>query len=145
MRMESLYGISAAELAALGQVHLSTARRWKRTGKCPRWLERLLGVCHRGELDHIHRTWNGWRLVRGQLVSPEGWEFTPGSIRAMPFMKAQIKTYQEKQRSIQQTDWIQQRWVDPCDVTEPAVPAVRAEPRPDERSSIRPPGRRRAG
>jgi hypothetical protein len=113
MRMESLYGVTTVELAALGQVHLSTARRWKRTGKCPRWLDRLVRVCHHGELDHVQRAWTGWRLERGQLISPEGWQFTPGAVRAIPFMQAQIRTYQEKQRCIQQADWIQQRYVDP--------------------------------
>jgi transposase len=31
-------GIAAERIARLTGVHLSTARRWKRTGKHPRWL-----------------------------------------------------------------------------------------------------------
>lgn len=111
MCKESLAGIRAEQLAALGCVHLSTARRWKRTGKCPRWLERLVRVCHRGELDDIHRAWRGWRLERGELISPEGWQFSPGAVRSIPLLQTQVKTYQLERRFFQQADWIERRYV----------------------------------
>jgi hypothetical protein len=114
--MESLDGVTTVELAAIAQVHLSTARRWKRTGKCPRWLERLVRVCHHGELDHIHRAWAGWRLERGQLISPEGWQSTPGAVRSIPLMQAQVKTYQRERRYIAQADWVNQRYAVPAPV-----------------------------
>jgi hypothetical protein len=112
--LETLGGITAAELADLTGVHLATARRWKRTGKCPRTVERLVRVCHRGELDDIHRTWRGWRLVRGELISPEDWRFTPGAVRSVPLLERQVKDLQRERRFIAQADWVAGRYATPA-------------------------------
>jgi hypothetical protein len=101
--------------------HLSTARRWKRLRRVPRWLQRLVAVCVFGDLGQVHRAWRGWKLKDKTLVSPEGWEFTFGEIRAIPFMHAQIRTYQRLQRSVQQVDWIEQRYVRPADMSEAPI------------------------
>jgi len=108
--LEALSGIDAAALAALGCVHLSTARRWKRTGKCPRVIARLVRVCHCGELDDIHRAWRGWRLVRGTLYSPEGWAFTPGAVRTLPLLQTQVREMRRERGYFAQADWIDQRY-----------------------------------
>jgi len=109
---DSLYGIGAEELVAITGAHLSTARRWKRLRRLPRWLQRIVSLCIFGDLGQIHRSWSGWKLRDGYLVSPEGWRFTFGEIRAIPFMHAQIRTYQRLQRCVQQADWIEERFVE---------------------------------
>ena len=63
-------------------------------------------------LKRADPAWSGWVLREKYLVSPEGWEFTFGEIRALPFMHAQIRTYQRLQRTIQQADWIEQRFIE---------------------------------
>lgn len=109
---ESLYGIPAEHLVAYTGVHLTTARRWKRRRRVPRWLQRLVAVCHFGELGHIQRAWDGWVLREKCLMSPEGWQFTPGEIRSIPFMRAQVRTYQAQERTHLQADWIDERFVE---------------------------------
>jgi uncharacterized protein DUF3653 len=117
MCRESLAAITVSDLAALGRVHLATARRWKRTGKCPRSVERLVRVCHCGELDDIHAAWRGWRLVRGTLYSPEGWEFTPGAVRTLPLLERQVREMRRERGFIAQADWLTGRFERPRAVT----------------------------
>jgi hypothetical protein len=114
---DSLYGIAAEQLVAITGAHLSTARRWKRRRRLPRWLQRVVSLCVFGDLGQIHKAWRGWKLKDTTLVSPEGWEFTFGEIRAIPFMHAQIRTYQRLQRCVQQADWIEQRYVAPAEAS----------------------------
>lgn len=111
--LETLNEINAQELADLTGVHLSTARRWKRTGKCPRSIARLVRVCHLGELGHIHAAWRGWRLVRGELVSPEDWAFTPGAVRSQRLLERQVRDLQRERRFIAQADWVAERYAVP--------------------------------
>jgi len=113
-----LYGVPVERLSALTGTHLSTARRWKKKRRCPRWLQRVIRLCVLGELGEIHRAWDGWVIRDQYLVSPEGWRFSFGEIRAIPFMHAQIRTYQRLQRCIQQADWIEQRYVDAGELPE---------------------------
>lgn len=100
-------------LCALTGAHLTTARRWKKTRRCPRWLQRLIRLCVEGELGAIARQWDGWSIRGKTLVSPEGWAFTPGEIRSIPFMHAQVAAYQQRQRTHLQADWIDERYVEP--------------------------------
>jgi len=78
----ALAPIHDAHLVELTGVHPVTVRRWKKLARLPRWLERLVRVCLQGELGEIDRTWSGWRIVRGELVSPENLTYTPGAVRA---------------------------------------------------------------
>ena len=78
----ALAPIHEAHLVELTGVHPVTARRWKKLTRLPRWLERLVRVCVRGELDDVDRAWRGWRIRAGELVSPEGLTYTPGAVRA---------------------------------------------------------------
>lgn len=110
MTTAPLYGVPVSVLVALTGAHASTARRWKRAARVPAWLVLLVGVVWRGELDAISPAWRGWRLVRGELVSPEGWTATPGEVCALPLMRGQIAAYQAAQRLPAQGDWIEGRF-----------------------------------
>ncbi len=78
----ALAPIHDAHLVELTGVHPVTVRRWKKLARLPRWLERLVRVCIRGELDDVDRAWRGWTIRNGELVSPEGLTYTPGAVRA---------------------------------------------------------------
>jgi len=118
MGTDPLYGVAAEQVASLTGVHLSTARRWKRTGKHPRWLAPFLAMALEGQLGPIAAAWRGW-IVRGQhLVSPEGWQFTFGEIRSIPFLHAQVRTYQRRERTHLQADWIDERYVEAVESVE---------------------------
>jgi hypothetical protein len=114
MGTDLLYGIAAEQIARLTGVHLSTARRWKRTGKHPRWLEPFVAMALNGQLGPIAGAWRGWILRGPYLVSPEGWQFTFGEIRSIPFLHAQVRTYQTRERTHLQADWIDGRYVAPA-------------------------------
>jgi hypothetical protein len=134
---ESLSGVSTARLAALGCVHVSTARRWKRTGKCPRAIAQLVRVCERGELGEIDRAWAGWRIVHGNLYSPEGWEFTPGAVRTIPLLQAQVREHRRARGFIGQADWLSGRF---------EIPSAHATETPHrEPPATHVPGRRYGG
>jgi len=113
MGTDLLCGIGAEQIAGLTGVHRSTARRWKRTGKHPRWLGPFLAMVLEGKLDPIDRAWRGWVLRGEHLVSPEGWRFTFGEIRSIPFLHAQVRTYQHRERTHLQADWIDERFTEP--------------------------------
>jgi hypothetical protein len=53
-----------------------------------------------GDLSCLDPAWSGWRLSRGLLVSPEGWEATPGHVRAMKMMNATLGTYRRENESL---------------------------------------------
>jgi hypothetical protein len=96
--LPALWGrIRAEELAQLTGAHLTSARRWKRLITLPRWLAVLVRTVFEGELADVSREFAGWRLRRGELVSPEGWRFTPGAIRALPFLRQQISAQRAQQ------------------------------------------------
>ena len=113
MGTDLLYGIGCEQIAGLTGVHISTARRWKRTGKHPRWLAPFIAMAVEGQLAPIGNAWRGWMLRGKHLVSPEGWEFTAGEIRSIPLLHAQVRIYQGRERTHVQADWIDQRYVQP--------------------------------
>jgi hypothetical protein len=108
-----LYGHPAESLARLTGRHMTTARRWKNLRRVPLWLATLVRVCLDGDLGPISATWRGWTVRGRHLVSPEGWEFTPGDVRSVPFLHAQVAAYQQRQRTALQADWVEERYVDP--------------------------------
>jgi hypothetical protein len=82
-----VYGIPAAEIAALCGVDIATARRWKSgQSRVPMAARKLLA----GDLSAFGHAWKGWKIVGGKLVSPEGWDYTPGEVLAIPFLRSQI-------------------------------------------------------
>lgn len=94
--------LSAAELADLAGVDPATARRWRSLGRLPEPVRRLLEITALGRLDILG--WRGWKVVRGTLVSPEGWEFTPGAVLAISLMRQQISHYQTLERRWKRLD-----------------------------------------
>jgi hypothetical protein len=83
-------------LADLTGVDVSTARRWKRAGKLPAPILRLLALCLLGRLDLLG--WDGWTLLDGSLQSPEGWAFSPGEVLALPLLRLQLAQAQAEIR-----------------------------------------------
>ena len=89
----ALAPIHDAHLVELTGVHPVTVRRWKKLVRLPCWLERLVRVCVHGELADVDPAWRGWRLIAGELVSPEGWTYTPGAVRAGRLWKQRAIAY----------------------------------------------------
>lgn len=80
----------AAVAAALG-VSLRTARRFKAAGKLPFPYALMWELLGAGNLGAAFPEWRGWIVRAGQLVSPEGWTFSAGEVRAMPLRYAQLR------------------------------------------------------
>lgn len=51
------------------------------------------------ELAQLDAAWRGWRLAGGELVSPEGWRFTPGAVRAGELYRRRIAELGERDRA----------------------------------------------
>lgn len=96
-RPPELLGIPINEIARICGVDLSTARRWKRGATYPPESALML---LRGDLGMLDPGWSGWRLSRGQLISPEGWEATPGHVRAMKMMNATLGVYRRENEAL---------------------------------------------
>lgn len=99
---ELLAGLAVVAIAKGCSVSLDTARRWKRRGRMPAPMHRLLELTAHGELGGVAPAWAGWRLAcrAGELVSPEGWRFTPGEIRALPLRYGQISGLERQVREL---------------------------------------------
>lgn len=92
---EVIYGIPIKEIVRICQVDVTTARRWKRGAQSPpQWALCLLT----GDLGFLDPLWAGWRLIRGDLVSPENWIITRGDVLAQRLVAAQIAAYQTENR-----------------------------------------------
>lgn len=101
--LPALWGrINEASLAALTGAHITTARRWKRLRRIPRWLESLVYTVTEGRLCRIHKDWRGWMIHTrdGVLVTPEGLTVTPGQIRALPQLYALRDALQSELRQL---------------------------------------------
>lgn len=114
--MDEIASCTAEEWAALAGVHITTARRWKRAGM-PEPVRRLLHIMVNGDLSAISRAWRGWALRAGALVGPDGITATPGEVLAIPFVRAQVQSYQARARFALQADWVDGRYVDGADQT----------------------------
>lgn len=140
------HGLQSNEIQRIFGVTRRTAVDWSRNG-IPQHLAKAAAALQGGNLAALSPTWSGWRVIAGQLVSPEGLHFTPGEIRGIPFRKAQIEEYQRQQRFAAQTDWINGRWETPRPAPAPATERVTAAAKPQDRSgqNVRFLSRRRAG
>lgn len=86
-----LFGKQIKEIVRICGVDITTARRWKRGAqRPPDWALCLLT----GDLSFFDPRWRGWRLIRGDLVSPENWVITQGDVLAQRLVAAQIAAYQ---------------------------------------------------
>ncbi len=111
--MNGLNGFDARELARRARVHLSTARRWLRSGRRPWWLDELQWL--ESDLGRLSEPWRGWSLAGQRLRSPEGELFTPTDLRALRVMRGQIAAYREALCTHVQADWVDGRYVIPAE------------------------------
>lgn len=95
-----LFGFTINDIVAICGVDVTTARRWKKRAKraiCPPpWALALLT----GDLGFLDRTWRGWRIEHGKIVSPEHWRFTTGELLATRFLASQLALYQSENRAL---------------------------------------------
>lgn len=89
------YGIPAEEIAMLCEVSFRTACRWKSGHAVMPATARML-LC--GDLGCLDHAWTGWRIQRGLLISPEGWEISVMMILGVPLMRQQLAAYQAELR-----------------------------------------------
>jgi hypothetical protein len=116
-----LFGRPIKEIARICGVDITTARRWKRGAQCPPdWALCLLT----GDLGFFDPKWTGWRLIRGDLVSPENWIITLGDVLAQRLVAAQIAAYQTENRSLK------------AQIEELKRGGYEDQPRPDELGEI---------
>lgn len=97
-RPPELYAIPISEIARICRVSTKTARRWKDGSTCPPKSARLLLL---GDLGCLDSRWDGWRVNKGVLFSPEGWEITVNDVLATPLMRQQLAAYKAELRQIQ--------------------------------------------
>ncbi|HTF42854.1 MAG TPA: DUF3653 domain-containing protein [Terriglobales bacterium] len=95
MNEPELYGIPAETIALLCKVNVRTARRWK-SGE--RRMPKTARMIVAGNLGAFDPAWHGWILRDGKLISPEGWEVSPGNVMSIALMRNQISAYQAKER-----------------------------------------------
>jgi len=116
-----LFGRPINEIARICGVDITTARRWKRGAqRPPDWALCLLT----GDLSFFDPKWRGWRLIRGDLVSPENWIITLGDVLAQRLVAAQIAAYQTENRALK------------AQVEELKRGGYEDQPRPDELGEI---------
>lgn len=92
-----LYGISIKEIARICEVDLTTARRWKRGARCPP-KSALMLLC--GDLGYLDPAWEGWRVSRGELISPEGWKASPGDVLSIQLTQMQLSAYRTENKHL---------------------------------------------
>jgi len=116
-----IFGRPIKEIARICGVDITTARRWKRGAqRPPDWALCLLT----GGLGFFDPKWTGWRLIRGDLVSPENWIITLGDVLAQRLVAAQIAAYQTENRALK------------AQVEELKRGGYEDQPRPDELGEI---------
>lgn len=118
---EDISCFSVKDIASTCGVDLTTARRWKRRAQCPPpWALPLL----RGDLGFFDPAWKGWRLIRGELVSPENWRITLGDVLAQRLVAAQIAAYQSENRRLK------------AELAEAKVQQLEEQPHPDSLGEV---------
>ena len=112
---------SVKHIAQLCGVDITTARRWHRGAqRPPPWALPLL----RGDLEFFDPAWKGWRLIQGNLVSPESWTFSRGDVLAQRLAEARIAAYQREVRKLK--DWL----------AEAEVRGLEEQPTPDSLGEV---------
>jgi hypothetical protein len=96
-RENHFYGFPIKEIARICHVDITTARRWKRGARCPPESALLL---IRGDLGCFDTAWKGWRLYKGNLISPEGWEITRGDVISSPLLRQQLAAFKTELRRL---------------------------------------------
>jgi hypothetical protein len=96
-RPPQLIGINVNELARICHVSLKTAARWKSGTTCPPESALLLLA---GDLGCFDAAWKGWRVARGNMISPEGWEITLGDVISSPLLRQQLAAFKTELRRL---------------------------------------------
>ncbi len=94
MQLADTPDLNTRALAELCGVSLRTAERWRSRGKMPAAYALAVALLRDGDIGVFSPDWRGWRLVRGELVSPERWTFRPGEVAAIPLVSQQLRLYQ---------------------------------------------------
>lgn len=118
---ESVSDFSIKHIAQVCGVDLTTARRWKRRAqRPPDWAFPLL----MGDLGFFDPRWKGWRLIKGDLVSPEGWTLSCGDVLAQRLAQAQIAAYQVENRRLK------------AELADAKVQQLEEQPTPDDLGEV---------
>jgi hypothetical protein len=55
-----------------------------------------------GDLGCFDPVWKGWRLCKGNLISPEGWEITKGDVISSPLLRQQLAAFKTELRRLKE-------------------------------------------
>ncbi|MBY5946102.1 regulator [Photobacterium rosenbergii] len=75
-------GLSIEETAELCFKSVRTVTRWDAGNPIPPECRRLMRMYSGLELDPLSDEWRGWRIQKGQLITPNSWSLTPNRIVA---------------------------------------------------------------
>lgn len=98
-RENHFYGFNISEIARICQVDITTARRWKRGARCPPKSALLLIQADLGCFDQV---WRGWRLYKGDLISPEGWQISKGDVISSPLLRQQLAAFKTELKRLRE-------------------------------------------
>ena len=111
-----LFTFNLKEIARLCRVSVKTARRWRQGHSVPPAGAIMILS---GDLGNLDPVWRGWRVFRGKLISPEGWEIPMSETRAVPLLRAQLAAYQSENRNLK------------ADLQEALNPPLENQPEPE--------------
>jgi hypothetical protein len=57
-----------------------------------------------GDLGCFDLAWKGWRLYRGNLISPEGWEITKGDVISSPLLRQQLAAFKTELKRLREAE-----------------------------------------
>lgn len=106
----TMYGIQAEDIARWCDVHITTARRWKRGEEPPLSARIVIELMTSGDLSVISSSWEGWTLSKDGLKAPTGATYSPGDIMATDYWRTLVRSYQAEQRLPRQADWVDEEW-----------------------------------
>ncbi|WP_370646477.1 DUF3653 domain-containing protein [Photobacterium sp. OFAV2-7] len=73
-------GLSKIETAKLCFKNVRTITCWDSGQEIPPECKRLMKLYCCRDLEAINENWRGWKIVKGRLVTPNGWTLTPDRI-----------------------------------------------------------------
>ncbi|WP_256384535.1 DUF3653 domain-containing protein [Photobacterium toruni] len=72
--------LSIEKTAELCFKSVNTVAGWDRGRDIPPVCRRLMKLYSNRNLDPINDHWRGWRISKGELITPNGWTLTPDKI-----------------------------------------------------------------
>ncbi|WP_318442701.1 DUF3653 domain-containing protein [Photobacterium leiognathi] len=73
-------GLSVKKTAELCLKSVKTVEGWDRGRTIPPICKRLMKLYCNKDLDPTCDDWNGWKINKGELITPNGWVLTPDRI-----------------------------------------------------------------